>query len=376
MHQANVVFNIHTQMQSIIPLPYWLDISNWYLSDSPLYQKSFHKNIRKFQFSLTIFYVFILIVRALWYILFWSYYSTHAPKQLVLISLCLCMMGVANTANMLGIIHSKSIQYSINQLFKLAFEDGYHLQHRSGLGWKTIEKIVTYGVSYTLLIFAAGSSYIPFRTSRDTIQSTFGTHFIVKIGASLIYASVMVRGVWVFLSIMLLSNLILEGIRFLSERMHGTHQFHCVRTRKEFLSCHRRFLNIRLMLQINNQIYSEFMTLLIFLGVIIATLGVYIMVRMFDNLPVTLYITLSALTGISILIAISKTYQANYPHKNGKLFKLYWRRELIRKGDLRVLRACPEIGIPLGPYGIVTARLGIIISDDIIRNAVDLLLLT
>ncbi len=57
------------------------------------------------------------------------------------------------------------------------------------------------------------------------------------------------------------------------------------------------------------------------------------------------------------------------------MFKMYWKKIVVRKEDLRRLNACRPFSVELGPYGMSTSKLGLLICDDIIKNSVTILLL-
>lgn len=83
-----------------------------------------------------------------------------------------------------------------------------------------------------------------------------------------------------------------------------------------------------------------------------------------------------AFTFCGYMIVILFFPYANIPSQNvGKFFQV-WRRQVLNKIERKVLRSCPAVvGFNVGPYGIVTAKLGILICDDITQNAITLILL-
>lgn len=83
-----------------------------------------------------------------------------------------------------------------------------------------------------------------------------------------------------------------------------------------------------------------------------------------------------ALTFCCYMIAVIITQYANIPRKNVIKFHEFWRWHALTKVNSKCLQSFPKnVGFQLSPYGLVTARLGILICDDMIQNAISLILM-
>ncbi len=125
-----------------------------------------------------------------------------------------------------------------------------------------------------------------------------------------------------------------------------------------------------------NSLYTDFLTILIAIGVLAASVGTYVTLILYNSLRFVVYIISPTFSFYCYVIALLMTMYANIPRKHVIQFCTVWKCRLVNRIDRKILQSCPDnIGFTIGPYGIATAKLEILVCDDIIQNAVSLILL-
>lgn len=127
---------------------------------------------------------------------------------------------------------------------------------------------------------------------------------------------------------------------------------------------------------IANSIYSDFLTFLVADVVLAASVSTFVTLTLWDSLIIVVYMISLALTFSCYVMVVVMTQYANIPRKNVIKFCEFWRWHVLTKGNRKVLQSCPNnVGFVLGPYGLATAKLGILICDDMTQNAISLILM-
>lgn len=73
--------------------------------------------------------------------------------------------------------------------------------------------------------------------------------------------------------------------------------------------------------------------------------------------------------------AITVTNGVGIPRKNVSRFRELAKMERLSRENRQRLRAIPDVGFVVGPYGICSAPVGLRICDDIINNTATIILL-
>ncbi len=177
------------------------------------------------------------------------------------------------------------------------------------------------------------------------------------------------------LSCLLLIIILAEGIVIYSTTLHYYKSPFSTLMRLKFQRCLKRYRAMQIFVVMANSVVLDFLTILIFIGVLLASSGAFMSLKMYSFLNIFMYLLGPATTILCFALALLLTYLANFPYKNTKIFKSYWKQFVIRREDRQKLRSCVPVSVNLGPYGKATAMLGLKICDDIIRNTVTMLLL-
>ncbi len=131
----------------------------------------------------------------------------------------------------------------------------------------------------------------------------------------------------------------------------------------------------QILINSTNSIFWLFSANLIFMGILLSTCAGYMTIKMYGQVHFILY-----LCGPSISISISAgaiviLYLFGLPFKNLKSFKEIWLNKVHKRENKKVLASLKSCGFQMGPYGVSTSKLGLLICDDIIHNIVTALLL-
>ncbi len=130
-------------------------------------------------------------------------------------------------------------------------------------------------------------------------------------------------------------------------------------------SC-KSFKMFRITSTIANSIYTDFLTVLIVVGIWAASVSTYVTVTLYNKIKIVVYMAFPSLTFCAYMISILMTQYSDGPRKNAILFCIFWRRQLNDKIGIKLLKRClTKIGYTVGPYGLITAKLGILFCDDI-----------
>ncbi len=177
------------------------------------------------------------------------------------------------------------------------------------------------------------------------------------------------------LSILLMMISFLEGILYFSNTIHFQNSSLSTLIEFKFATCYQRYRTMEIFMTIGNYIVSEFLTSLMFTGILLGSCGAYMTLKMYTMLNFFMYMLAPAIVLLTFGLALLLTFLADFSHKNSKLFKTYWNKVVTRKHHKLLLRACPQVGFKINPYGLATAKLGLHICEEIIRNTVTMLLL-
>ncbi len=141
-----------------------------------------------------------------------------------------------------------------------------------------------------------------------------------------------------------------------------------------FDNCHK-YKIAQILLYCFNPLFSLFTINLIFIGILYASCGAYWALKMYNKVNIVLYLCGPSLSVICFIIAIEFTRMFGQLSKNLESFKRVWLTKHLSSEEKRVVFSLKSCGFRVGPYRIVTKKLGILICDDIICSTVSAFLL-
>lgn len=175
---------------------------------------------------------------------------------------------------------------------------------------------------------------------------------------------------WLLLSTITLFISYLELISNYTKKMTPTCKTSCDR----FYKFYKQYQNMHVIFKVFEPI-SLFFTVLIFVGAMLASVAGFAMIRLWNKLNIIIYLSTPSILVACFMVAVIMTKDANAPRANIVRFKVFWALHIRTTLERKQWKVCTQIGFVLGPYGLVTSKLGIYICDDITRNIVTLVLL-
>lgn len=295
--------------------------------------------------------------------------------QAVYYDLGLCLLILGNSGCLTVYKHHHSFVYGINQISKVTPKFKYHwllelMCHQAVAGFAGM------GVAFCLSFFA-----LPFAVKFDPVQLIFGTHLPVKFLASFIYGLPISYGICTVVSIIPLIVGYTEGLILSTLKLNERHEEipnikRASVTMSEFHKFYHTFMQIRIHFAIFAEIANSFLTILIMAGVMLATCTGYATLKMYDMLPIHVYLGMPLVMTSCFVMAIVHNAMEGILQENANFFKKFWLRWAFKKEVRRITNSIPELGCKLGCYGTATHLLGLEICDDIIQNLISLLLLS
>lgn len=354
MSLTQTAFKVQSFLERFVPPPYSANLDTGRLVTSAEYNKKRHKKYRILVISLLVLLFPFVFWRSCWLFYNWKTYTQHNVDQAIVYAFIICGIIIFWGALHVVLVKYEGVVYMVNQCIKI------------GICYDAKVKIF-------ILLIPGG----PFAITFDPIQVIFGADgYLVKFGAGAFYSGVGVYIVCILLSAFILLILFLEGMLTYSLLLH----FHHTKLKNpmvhlKFEKCHKLLREIEILLKVTDHVYGPFLIFLIIVGILMAPCGAHITVKMYDKLNILTFAVGPIITLLFFSIAISLTFLSNFPQKHSKIFIQFWKSYLILKRDKKILRACKPLGFNLGPYGVATAKLGIIICDDMVQNTVTLMLL-
>lgn len=228
---------------------------------------------------------------------------------------------------------------------------------------------------YALVL--VGFSFLPLAINYDPLQLLFGTDPWVKYIAVPVYFVSVWPGVATTMSAFLITfvwldqtSLFCRALNFSSQRIRDTNKLFIA-----FRQAHKKHLLITILTTRCVNICANFYTGIIFLAILLASCEVYATFKMYNQLSFVVWIV-DPIVLISFVIGtLTCTYWACVQYRHSQISIRFWKRVIKTKQERKMLASLKANGIKVGAYGLVDSRLGLCICDDMIQNAIDLLIL-
>lgn len=374
------ILEVINLFEKCVPLPISVDIKQNCIIDSHHYKNKYFKC---FLYANTWIAVFILlpffVCRLIWLISHWKSYTAYNTIEAVIYALCLFILIIVLAVFYTFTKEKATIKYIINQRCQIVPEPNYGNQKLLRIPFFrkiTLHQAIIYASATVSLLTPPALLVGPFTFPFCPLQIIFGTSALVKISAVVYYSLLVTYGVLLSFSLIMLSVSMIEGVILYSTTIYNN--FSSDNLKQEHLrwkKCLNRFHVICIFIKTTDEIFGIFHTILIIVGILLASCGGYMILMMFEKVPLILYVGAFAITFVCFFIAITLTLFAQIPYKNAVKYKGYWKSMLKRKEDKIMLTSCRQIGFSDLIYGLYTAKLGLCICDDIVHNTVNLVLL-
>ncbi len=375
------VFAEHSIVQQIIPPPYFLNMKENVITQSSLYSSEFRHTFRIFSELLMLVIIFpICILRLSWLVLNWKSFTSQNVEQLIVYGMISFVILVYVPVYVLFHTKSDNIIATINETCNLGSSFNTSVKNHKRfkiplLGKRSIMELFVYGFAIPIILLIPAFAAAPIALSYLPFQLIFGNNFPVNIISALLYGIATAHGALSVLSLLLIIILFLENlIEYSKTTYYKSSAYNFVNGRR-FVLCYIRFRTLQVIFKCANILFAPFLTNLIFIGILLATSGVYVTFKMYDQLHIIMYLCGPALASICFVIAILFTILFGIPYIDSKKFKSYWIRHIRRIEEKKCLKSCQPSGVVLEPYGVMRPTTGLLICDDIIHNTITALLL-
>lgn len=377
MSFKDATFQLHSWVQNVFPASYLVEISQNRLITHPLYSKLYFKILRYLILLLGVIGLPTTVIHLIWLFVNWETYTYENGSEAVLYIIAASGLFILNYCNYLLVRKGNDRIFVITQVCKLAPDDssknGYKL-----LGKYTTKQLFIYGLSAVFLILDLSMVLLPFAISIDPIQIAIGQSIFAKLQAALIYGLGMSFMGWYLLSTFILYITALEKIEFFTRKL--VHKLPKVTSIQplpshKFYKCFQDYQISYVFFTIGLESVADFPLVLISVGIILCSITTTGTLTMWGRINIMTYFLLPAVSGIAFSIALVVTYVGALPYVNALRCHRFWKYHVRKRLDKRMLRTLRPFGFLIGPYGICTTKLGLLICDDIINNTVDLLLM-
>lgn len=259
-----------------------------------------------------------------------------------------------------------SIRFAINQAL---YRASTKIENR----WIQIKtKLLTYS-SAACFLFLGLKAYVgPFGSSQ---RHLFGDNWPLKLLMSLSVGLSTTLLIFRLLYVQFLALIFCDASKpeMINLAESGSKKYTERRVNHMFKRFHRKYIIVQVVSTSYINCLEVFFCADIYLGILVASCAAFASITLFGAMHPLLYMGVPMLTLSCFVVAIILTHKFEFFVKNGDKFRRDWRGLLTTSETKKMLKSLQRIGIKLGPYGMVTGRLGIEICGDIIHNSITLL---
>ncbi len=379
MSLTHGVFKVHQYLQKLIPPPYSCDLKKNRLNSNSSYNQKFRKVFRLYsEFFIYFFILPISIYKVSWLLAHWKSFTVTHVEQIIIYGLVICTILILLPVLQIFRFQSNTIIYVMNQACQLGYPFTNRVKTFTKLSvgkklkefWKDIFPCV-FALPF---IFLSPAFFVaPFNISYIPPQCFLISNCFINFCFAILYSSIILYGALNVLYSLLLAIVFLENIIGYTKTLCSCKV--SISTKLFFCVSVSRFKRTHILIGILNDLFGSFLTVLIFVGILLTSCALYMTVKMYNSINIVVYLFAPLLSIVCFVIALVLTYLANIPFEHTRNFQKYWLLHLKNKKQCAVLKTCNAVGFQLGPYGVGRAMLGLLICDDIIRNTVTFTLL-
>lgn len=369
MSLITAAFAVQYFLQKLSIQPYMANPSTQFLQRDPRYFRKGYKRYLKFVRIIWLYQTLFVAFRFVWLSHHWKIFTINHLQQGILYLTSMCGHILLELLHALQIHHHQDIMYLVNQAlnFRKQHKTKLNDSYISKRNW--LEQLFVYSLSLSISSIAPGIFMIPFAVKFDPHQLVFGTSLLVKSIAGVFYSLAYFNHLLTFISVLTMYIAFLEGMYCLTITL----------ARKQILGCFQNhyisFKKAVLLVQFSNEVFSQFATVLILVGVLLASSCACTILKMHYLLNMVTSVTLLGITFACIAMALGLSYLCNLPLQNLCEFKRHWTGVKFGIENRKMIDACRPTGIRVGSYGTATSILGFYICDDIVHNTATLLLI-
>lgn len=378
-------------VQNIVTPPIHLvneDFHNTSAKANPKYQTStFCKLVRRIMILQALFFQQFGSARTYWLISQSPAGLTEALSLEKLAPIVFCVLiACLTTIGLYGYValyvNRDLLAYIITQRFKLipAYPENLKVTKTTTLG----DVIVIFSTA-TMLGFPLYIVLSPLFINYDILQTILlyfapsleqlENKYIYKIPIGLIYGILTAYFAALLTYLFGLLVLLLEGLQNLSYQL--CEWTNCP-NKREFSEKLEKYRIIQIVLTLGNNIAETPLLYLVISGVILTSSCTFTAVKLYRDLPLLVVIALLVMVMVVFIVDFGLVILADFPYRQTTNFKLLWKKNVqIRyQMERKQIKSCPVRGYNIGPMRDVRRFTALLIANQCVDNAVNLLLLS
>ncbi len=378
MSFEQATFLLHFIAQNVFPASYFVDLPQNRLIPHPLYPNLYIKIPRYTALSLAFIGLLRTVVHLIWLLLNWETYTYNHGNEAILYFIAVFALLILNYCNYLIVTKPDNRILYLTFACKLVPDNSTTIPKSTLLNKCTLKQLFVYGLSGFFLIAILSAFLYPFAISVDPVQIAMGTSIYAKVIAAITYGLVGSYSSWYILSTFTLYIAAFEKLdMYIRKLVYKLPQQTNIQPKPshKFYKCFNVFQTSSVALTIGLESVVDFPFILVSAGVVLCSITTTGMLTMWGRINIMIYFLLPAISGICFSIALVVTHVGALPYVNALKCLRFWKYHLRERIDKRMLRTLRPFGFLMGPYGMCTKKLGLLICDDIINNTVSLLLM-
>lgn len=367
MSLSSAAFTVQYALQKLSVLPYVVDPSTQLLRKDARYVSKHYKHYQKLVRVIWHYQTLFVIFRLIWLAHHWKTFTIHHLHQGILYMASMCGHLLLESLHFMLTKHQQALIYMINQTVK--YSRKLKSENLNSSSFNPFRCLFVYSLSFSISFIAPVIFMMPFAISFDPHQLVFGTSHFVKLTAGVLYSLTYFNHILPMISVLLMLIAFLEGMYYLTATLTIVQTFQC------FQSRYINFQKAVILVKLTVEVFSQFLTVLIFVGVLLASSCAVATLKLYFLLNAFMHVGMIGIVFACFAVAIGITYLSNLPRQNLIYFKYYWAAKKLTIVNRKMVRACKLTGFTVGSYGTVTSLMGLYICDDIVHNIASLLLI-
>ncbi len=372
------VFEVISILENVIPPPFTVDLNRMCLSKNSLYIHPLYRRVRAFSNLTTTVLMSIITFRWFWLIFHWKSFTCHNVEQLIVYTIGLVFGLIYLPVYQLFRNKSLGVTSAINHACNLNPKSDIKSMHKLHTSCKqaSIQDLFVFSFTFGFTLVLPVFFCIPFALPYLPLQLIFGSHPSVCFCAGILYSICGTNGAFPVLYSFLIIIVFTEQLYTFTATLIDKTSRQARNTRSNLLLQNLHKLRIaQVLYERCNNLFSHFWTNLIFVGVLLGSCGAFVTLKMYAQLNLISYMFAPTVLIFSLVVAVVFNNLFGLLYEHSRKFKQYWYLHATGTYAKKMIQACKPFGFQVGPYGISTRKLGIMICDDIVHCTVNTLLL-
>lgn len=368
---TKAAFDVHLCLQklSLFPLPYKFTTTNLMVTNPLFIQRQYTALRYHADFWIALIFL-VSCYRITWLYNNRAHLTPNHMEQAVVYTLIIGGILILSSFFYTYLEHLPALIFTRNQMLQL------QLQNRITVNVSYLVKVcLVYGLAFGAAFTAVALPVGAFLISYTPLHLVFGNGLKSNLFSAVIYLVLGLKGAPAILSPVILCLTFLEDLINYSEklRLKFTKALN-PNIATVFYGKYMKYIILKILLVVSANACQIMFTTLIIVGVFITSFAGFGTLQLYDQLNIIVFLPICFLFFVGVFVATVFTALGSIPGENVERFSKFWSRRVTGKLQQRQLKSVTVIGFKLGPYGLATKTLGLLICEDIINNVISLAL--